>query len=43
MKSDAFILKEYIVYKWMNIDSLDSLDWAPADIPIVRELKKKGL
>jgi 8-oxo-dGTP diphosphatase len=43
MKSVAFNLKEHIDYKWMNIDNLDSLDWAPADIPIVRELKKKGL
>ncbi|MFA9378280.1 MAG: (deoxy)nucleoside triphosphate pyrophosphohydrolase [Lachnotalea sp.] len=43
MKSDAFNLKEHIDYKWMNIDNLESLDWAPADIPIVMELKKKGL
>lgn len=43
MKLDAFKLKEHIDYKWVNIDNLDSLDWSPADIPIVRELKKKGL
>lgn len=27
---------------WMTISELEKLDWAPADIPIVEELIKKG-
>lgn len=26
-------------YKWMNVKDLDTLDWVPADIPIVNKLK----
>lgn len=43
MKSEGFHLNEHVDYKWMSIENLDDLDWAPADLPIVMELKKKGL
>ena len=43
METDIFNLNEHVDFKWMNIDNLDMLDWAPADLPIVMELKKKGL
>jgi 8-oxo-dGTP diphosphatase len=42
MISDVFELKEHVDYRWMSIKNLDDLDWAPADIPIIRELEKKA-
>jgi 8-oxo-dGTP diphosphatase len=33
------ILNEHIDYKWLFKHELESLDWAPADIPIVQKLK----
>ncbi len=32
------ILIEHIDYKWLEVDELDNLDWAAADIPIVNKL-----
>ena len=32
------ILNEHIDYKWLEVDELDQLDWAAADIPIVDKL-----
>lgn len=31
-------LTEHIDYKWLNIEELQNLDWAAADIPIVKAL-----
>lgn len=31
-------LKEHVEIQWLSLDKLDSLDWAPADIPIVKKL-----
>ena len=31
------ILKEHKDFKWLTIDQLGSLDWAPADIPVLDE------
>ena len=40
---DKFLqLTEHIDYKWLSIDNLFGLDWAAADIPIVRELSKSN-
>jgi 8-oxo-dGTP diphosphatase len=33
-------LSEHIDFKWMEIDDMDNLDWAAADIPIVQKLKQ---
>lgn len=43
MESDAFVLREHVGFEWMNLENLNELDWAPADLPIVRELMEKGL
>lgn len=32
-------LKEHVASCWLNVEKLDSLDWAAADIPIVEKLK----
>lgn len=34
---------EHISLKWLNSEDLFSLEWAPADIPIVESLLKKKL
>lgn len=31
------ILKEHAEYQWLDADDLSDLDWAEADIPIVKE------
>ena len=33
-----FTLTEHINYRWLEINQLDELDWAAADIPIVKKL-----
>ena len=38
-KSDSFILKEHVEFKWLLNTELSSLDWADADIPIVKKLR----
>jgi 8-oxo-dGTP diphosphatase len=37
------ILTEHIAIKWLHPKELLSLEWAPADIPIVRALQKMTL
>ena len=39
-ENTSIILTEHIDYKWLSIGELDQLDWAAADIPIVKELIK---
>lgn len=34
------VLTEHVSIKWLSIDELESLDWAPADIPAVEKLLK---
>ena len=36
----TFVMKEHLDFKWLNVDELLSLDWAPADLPIVQKLIK---
>lgn len=31
-------LNEHITLKWLSVDELDQLDWADADIPVVKSL-----
>jgi 8-oxo-dGTP diphosphatase len=35
-------LTEHQAYKWLTLDKLDSVDWAPADWPIVNQLQENG-
>jgi len=30
-------LTEHLAYRWLDIAALSSLDWAEADVPVVRE------
>lgn len=36
-------LTEHIDIKWLPVEELDSLEWAPADVPAVRKLKATNL
>ena len=31
-------LNEHVALKWLSVDELDQLDWAAADIPVVKSL-----
>jgi 8-oxo-dGTP diphosphatase len=34
-------LTEHIDFKWLNVNELSDLDWAAADIPIVKAIKEE--
>jgi 8-oxo-dGTP diphosphatase len=40
--SDKITLQEHIDSKWLKIEDLPMLDWAPADLPVVRKLVKEN-
>src|SRR3546814_270620 len=35
----ALLLEEHAAAEWVAVDGLDQYDWAPADVPIVEQLK----
>lgn len=37
------VLKEHINAKWLRLEDLLTLDWAPADIPIVEKLMTENI
>lgn len=37
----TIVLKEHADAKWLNKDNLDSVEWLPADVDIVKLLKEK--
>jgi 8-oxo-dGTP diphosphatase len=39
----AINLKEHINIEWLNIELLNTLDWAAADLPIVQKLMQEGI
>lgn len=41
VNSPEFIRKEHIDHVWLRRQDLDKLDWAPADLPIVKKLMLK--
>ena len=36
------VLTEHVDLKWLSVEELDQLDWAVADIPIVKHLQARG-
>lgn len=38
VQSRHFVRKEHVDHKWMPAKELHTLDWAPADIPIMKKL-----
>lgn len=41
-KNTAITLTEHLDYRWLTKFELDKLDWAAADLPIVKKLMKFG-
>lgn len=41
IKNGNLKLKEHLDSKWLPLDSIENVDWAPADIPIMEEVKRK--
>ncbi len=41
IKSGHLVLKEHEAAKWLNKDTLDSVDWLPADEGIIEKVKQK--
>lgn len=39
MGTEEPTLNDHVDYKWLPIDSLETLDWAAADLPIIDKLK----
>ena len=42
MGSEDFILKEHQAAKWLSKETLNSVDWLPADIGLIDTLMKSG-
>ena len=43
LKGEVPLLKEHHDSKWLPAEELNTLDWAPADIPIIEKLSKENL
>ena len=42
MSDEVINLKEHVDMKWSTVENIQDLDWAPADLPVVNALVKKG-
>lgn len=42
VNTQEITLNEHIDLKWLSIEELETLDWAAADIPIVKKLVSNG-
>ena len=40
VKSGDLVLKEHEAAKWLTLETLDSVDWLPADLSLVDKIKK---
>ncbi|MGX8795363.1 (deoxy)nucleoside triphosphate pyrophosphohydrolase [Fusibacter sp. JL298sf-3] len=40
--SDRLVLKAHVGFKWLHTETLDSVEWAAADVPVVEMLKKRA-
>lgn len=40
LKAGEVELREHVGLKWLAVEELDQLDWAAADVPVVKYLKK---
>ena len=39
VKSGGLVLKEHEAARWLTVESLNSVDWLPADIGVIEKLK----
>lgn len=42
VETRVFDRKEHIAHKWLDVEELLILDWAPADLPIVDKLMREA-
>lgn len=42
MSDERINLKEHLDVQWRTVETIRELDWAPADIPVLEALIKKG-
>lgn len=40
--SGSLVLKEHESAAWLGADELDRVAWLPADVEVVKEIKKRG-
>lgn len=41
IKSGDLVLKEHEAARWLTKDTLDSVDWLPADLDLINQLKER--
>lgn len=41
VKSGNLVLKEHEAAKWLTKETIDSVDWLPADLGLIKEIKNK--
>jgi len=41
VESQVFEIKEHIDHKWLTREALMTLDWVPADMPIIKRLQEE--
>ena len=41
IESGSLTLKEHEAAKWLSIDQLDSVNWLPADLEVIKKLSKE--
>ena len=41
IESGGLVLKEHEAAKWLSLDNLNSVDWLPADLIVVKELQEE--
>ena len=42
-KSSKLFLSEHLSYQWLNVNKIKNLDWAEADIPVVKKLLSNNI
>jgi len=42
-KSNQLLLSEHLSYHWLSVNKLKNLDWAAADIPVVKKLLSNNI
>ena len=42
-KSNKLFLSEHLSYQWLNVNKIKNLDWAEADIPVVKKLLSNNI
>ena len=40
VESGELVLKEAEAAKWLTVDELDSVQWLPADLTLIEEIRK---